>query len=372
MLPYLLSLSYLIICALCDNSRRFLSLPTNEQPSHGLTLSMPTTPSSTKVKLKKVPSALKKAVTSSPSASAAAPLRKKLKKKAKTPELEPEHHAIESDEEGSVEHEAHSEAEVDAPTAEAEVPSVSRTKKAASVSFDEVGLSPWLVDSCKQLGLLTPTPIQAACIRPALAGQDILGSAETGSGKTAAFVLPMLQALSCDPYGVMGLILSPARELASQIADQVSALGSGMGVNVVTIVGGHDMMQQALVLAQRPHIVVATPGRLVDHLSSGDVALSLRRLRMLVIDEADRCARPPTHPPACSTKPPARRLTRPSTSAAQPAAAVTWTWTWTWTWTCICDMCMCTGCSRWASLPTSRRSSRTSPRSARRCSSPQP
>ena len=218
---------------------------------------MPTTPSSTKVpiKLKKVPS--KKA--SSPSASDAAPLRKKLKKKAKAPEPEPEHHAIESDEEGSVEQEAHSEAEVDAPAAEAEAASVSRTK-AASVSFDEVGLSPWLVDSCKQLGLLTPTPIQAACIRPALAGQDILGSAETGSGKTAAFVLPMLQALSCDPYGVMGLILSPARELASQIADQVSALGSGMGVKVVTIVGGHDMMQQALVLAQRPHIVVATPG----------------------------------------------------------------------------------------------------------------
>ena len=249
---------------------------------------MPTTPSSTKVKkLKKVPSALKKAVASSPAASDDTPRRKKLKKKAKAPEPEPEDHAIESDEEGSVEQEAHSEAEVDAPAAEAEAASVSRTK-AASVSFDEVGLSPWLVDSCKQLGLLVPTPIQAACIRPALAGQDILGSAETGSGKTAAFVLPMLQALSCDPYGVMGLILSPARELASQIADQVSALGSGMGVKVVTIVGGHDMMQQALVLAQRPHIVVATPGRLVDHLSSGDVALSLRRLRMLVIDEADR------------------------------------------------------------------------------------
>lgn len=263
---------------------------------------MPTTPSSTKVKLKKVPSALKKAVAGSPSASDAPP-RKKLKKKAKAPEPEPERHAAESDEEASVEQEAHGEAEVDSPTAEAEAPSVSGAK-AASVSFDEVGLSPWLVHSCKQLGLFTPTPIQAACIGPALAGKDILGSAETGSGKTAAFVLPMLQALSCDPYGVMGLILSPARELASQIADQVSALGSGMGVQVVTIVGGHDMMQQALVLAQRPHIVVATPGRLVDHLSSGDVALSLRRLRMLVIDEADRCAHPPTRPPG----PPAASL----------------------------------------------------------------
>ena len=243
---------------------------------------MPTSPSLTKLRLKKVSSALK--VTSSPAASDAAPLRKKLKKKAKAPEPEPEHHAIESDEEGSEAQATHSAAAAHTPTAEAEVAAVT----AASVAFDEIGLSPWLVDSCKQLGLLTPTPIQAACIRPALSGRDILGSAETGSGKTAAFVLPMLQALSCDPFGVFSLILSPARELASQIADQVSALGSGMGVKVVTIVGGHDMMQQALVLAQRPHVVVGTPGRLVDHLSSGDVALSLRRLRMLVIDEADR------------------------------------------------------------------------------------
>lgn len=158
----------------------------------------------------------------------------------------------------------------------------------SSETFEHVGLSPWLVDACVELGLKRPTPIQAACIRPALAGQDVLGSAETGSGKTAAFVLPMLQALSCDPFGVFSVILSPARELASQIADQVSALGSAMGVRVVTIVGGHDMMKQALVLAQRPHVVVATPGRLADHLRSSDAAAALRRLRMLIIDEADR------------------------------------------------------------------------------------
>ena len=158
----------------------------------------------------------------------------------------------------------------------------------APTSFASLGLSPWLVDSCRELGLQKPTPIQVACVGPALAGRDVLGSAETGSGKTAAFVLPMLEALSSEPYGVFGLILSPARELASQIADQVTALGSGMGVRVVTIVGGHDMMKQALALAERPHVVVGTPGRLVDHLRSGEVAASLRRLRMLVIDEADR------------------------------------------------------------------------------------
>ena len=268
---------------------------------------MPTTPNSTKVKLKKVPSALKKKAVSPAAASDVAPLRKKLKKKAKAPEpeqaAEQEEHAVESDEEGSerLESEVHSEAAAPAPTVELDAASASR-HKAASASFDELGLSSWLVDSCKQLGLHTPTPIQAACIRPALAGQDILGSAETGSGKTAAFVLPMLQALSCDPFGVFSLVLSPARELASQIADQVSALGSGMGVKVVTIVGGHDMMQQALELAQRPHVVVATPGRLVDHLSSGDVATTLRRLRMLVIDEADRCARHPPRELASRTK----------------------------------------------------------------------
>ena len=151
-----------------------------------------------------------------------------------------------------------------------------------------LGLSPWLAEACRSMGLSRPTPIQLACVGPALAGRDVLGSAETGSGKTAAFALPILQALSEDPYGVFAVVLSPARELASQIADQFVALGARMQLRTTVVVGGVDMMQQALALAERPHVVVGTPGRLADHMRSNNTALTMRNARFLVIDEADR------------------------------------------------------------------------------------
>lgn len=154
--------------------------------------------------------------------------------------------------------------------------------------WTELGLASWLAGSCVEMGLKRPTPIQRECIGPALRGGDVLGSAETGSGKTAAFALPVLQALSDDPYGVFAVVLSPARELATQIADQFNALGSRMGVRVAVVVGGVDMMHQALELAKRPHIVIATPGRLADHLRSSGTAVTIRNARFLVIDEADR------------------------------------------------------------------------------------
>ena len=151
-----------------------------------------------------------------------------------------------------------------------------------------LGLSPWLAKSCVEMGLKRPTPIQLSCVRPALEGRDVLGSAETGSGKTAAFALPILQALSEDPFGVFAVVLSPARELSAQIADQFSALGAHMRVRVSVVVGGVDMMKQALELAKRPHIVIGTPGRLADHLRSSGSAVVMRNARFLVIDEADR------------------------------------------------------------------------------------
>lgn len=154
--------------------------------------------------------------------------------------------------------------------------------------MDKLGLHPWLVSSCAEMGLREPTPIQAACIGPTLAGRDIVGSAETGSGKTAAFALPVLQALSTDPYGIFALVLSPARELAHQIADQFTALGAPLRARVSVIVGGADMMLQSLELAQRPHIVVATPGRFADHLRSSSIGGAVSKLRFVVIDEADR------------------------------------------------------------------------------------
>lgn len=121
-----------------------------------------------------------------------------------------------------------------------------------------------------------------------LQGSDVIASAKTGSGKTAAFALPILQSLSRDPYGIYALVLTPTRELAFQIAEQFRALGAGMNLRQAVIVGGMDMMKQAAELARRPHVVVATPGRLVDHLTRAGSKIYLDRLKFLVLDEADR------------------------------------------------------------------------------------
>jgi len=118
-------------------------------------------------------------------------------------------------------------------------------------------------------------------------GQDVIGLAQTGSGKTGAFALPILQALLDKPQAFFSLVLSPTRELAIQIAEQFEALGSGIGVKSAVLVGGIDMMAQAISLAKRPHIVVGTPGRVVDHLTNTK-GFSLKALQHLVLDEADR------------------------------------------------------------------------------------
>ncbi|XP_066422608.1 probable ATP-dependent RNA helicase DDX49 [Molothrus aeneus] len=153
--------------------------------------------------------------------------------------------------------------------------------------FRALGLAPWLVEQARQVGLLRPTPVQAACIPPVLQGRDCLGCAQTGSGKTAAFVLPVLHVLAQDPYGIFCLVLTPTRELAYQIAEQFRVLGKPLGLKDCVVVGGLDMVSQALALARRPHVVVATPGRLADHLRSSST-FSLSKVQFLVLDEADR------------------------------------------------------------------------------------
>jgi ATP-dependent RNA helicase DDX47/RRP3 len=137
------------------------------------------------------------------------------------------------------------------------------------------------------LGYKAPTPIQAQSIPIALQGRDIIGLAETGSGKTAAFALPILQALLDKPQPLFGLVLAPTRELAYQISQAFEALGSLISVRCAVIVGGMDMVPQAIALGKKPHIVVATPGRLLDHLENTK-GFSLRSLKYLVMDEADR------------------------------------------------------------------------------------
>ncbi|KAJ3124299.1 hypothetical protein HK098_001211 [Nowakowskiella sp. JEL0407] len=154
--------------------------------------------------------------------------------------------------------------------------------------FAQLGLSPWLIDSLKMLSITKPTEIQRACIPSILSGKDVIGSARTGSGKTAAFALPILQKLSEDPYGVFALVLTPTRELAFQIAEQFRVLGSTMNLKQSILVGGLDMMTQAIELSRKPHVVVATPGRLVDLMKSSNGASHFKRLKFLVLDEADR------------------------------------------------------------------------------------
>ncbi|KAI0192467.1 DEAD-domain-containing protein [Astrocystis sublimbata] len=154
-------------------------------------------------------------------------------------------------------------------------------------SFKELGIVDTLCDACVSLKYTHATPIQAKAIPEALAGRDIIGLAETGSGKTAAFVLPILQALLERPSPLYALILAPTRELATQIGQQVDALGSTINVRSCTIVGGLDMVAQSIALGKKPHVVVATPGRLLDHLEKTK-GFKLNSLKYLVIDECDK------------------------------------------------------------------------------------
>lgn len=154
-------------------------------------------------------------------------------------------------------------------------------------TFADLGVTESLCDACESLGYKTPTAIQTESIPIALSGRDIIGLAETGSGKTAAFALPILQTLLDRPQPMFGLVLAPTRELAYQISQQFEALGSLISVKCAVIVGGMDMVPQAIALAKKPHIVVATPGRLLDHLENTK-GFSLRQLKYLVMDEADR------------------------------------------------------------------------------------
>jgi ATP-dependent RNA helicase DDX47/RRP3 len=148
-------------------------------------------------------------------------------------------------------------------------------------------LHPSLCEACDKIGFKNPTIIQEQSIPSALQGRDIIGLAQTGRGKTAAFALPILHRLMDDPQPYYAVVLAPTRELAIQIAEQFEGLGSVIGVKCAVVVGGVDMMAQAITLSRKPHIVVATPGRLVDHLENTK-GFSLSKLKYLVLDEADR------------------------------------------------------------------------------------
>lgn len=135
------------------------------------------------------------------------------------------------------------------------------------------------------MGYEKPFPIQERTIGPLLRGRDVIGQARTGSGKTAAFSLPMLQAIDVGVGRVQGLVLAPTRELAQQITEETRRLGSFTGVRILTVYGGQSINVQHDGLRQGVHVVVGTPGRIIDHLERG--WLDLRAVKFVVLDEAD-------------------------------------------------------------------------------------
>ncbi len=154
-----------------------------------------------------------------------------------------------------------------------------------SITFNELGLSPALVQAVVELGYEQPTPIQASAIPHLLNGQDVLGQAQTGTGKTAAFSLPMLQTIDTALPGVQAIVLTPTRELAIQVSQAVHRYGHHQNVRVLPIYGGQSYSRQIARLKRDTQVVVGTPGRTLDLIRQG--ALDLSGVRFLVLDEAD-------------------------------------------------------------------------------------
>ena len=156
----------------------------------------------------------------------------------------------------------------------------------ACSGFAALSINPKLLDGVSRLGYLNPTPIQARAIPLMLQGLDILGQAQTGTGKTAAFGLPLLDGVDASSTDTQALVLTPTRELALQVADALQQLASGLsGVRAVPVYGGQDYGKQLRAFRRGAHIVVGTPGRVMDHLRRG--SLKLDGLKTLVLDEAD-------------------------------------------------------------------------------------
>jgi ATP-dependent RNA helicase RhlE len=159
------------------------------------------------------------------------------------------------------------------------------------LSFDNLGLSPAVKHNLVRLGYQTPTPVQVKAIPLALEGRDVIGSAQTGTGKTAAFGIPMienllLQRTSLQPRLPQALVLTPTRELALQVNEALTGFSLKTGLRSTVIYGGVGMQPQVDALNRGVHIVVATPGRLIDHMEQRNVDLSA--IRILILDEADR------------------------------------------------------------------------------------
>ena len=159
-------------------------------------------------------------------------------------------------------------------------------KESVDTGFSALGLGDQILSAVTALGYEEPTPVQRETIPLMLEGRDVLAQAATGTGKTAAFALPMLQRISGDiKRRVAGMVLVPTRELAMQVAEAIHKYGRAAGVTVLPLYGGAPMHQQIRALERGPHVIVATPGRALDHIRRG--TLKLDKLSLLVLDEAD-------------------------------------------------------------------------------------
>lgn len=153
-----------------------------------------------------------------------------------------------------------------------------------NISFSGLGIAPGLLDILEKLRYTHPTPIQHRAIPPAMEGKDVVGVAQTGTGKTLAFGIPMLQLLAREKG--MGLVLLPTRELAIQVDEELHKIGRSMGLKTAVLIGGVPMKPQINSLLKNPHVIIATPGRLIDHLEQKTVKLDF--VKIFILDEADR------------------------------------------------------------------------------------
>jgi ATP-dependent RNA helicase DeaD len=153
-------------------------------------------------------------------------------------------------------------------------------------TFQELGLSQQIMRAINQMGFEETTPIQAESIPQSLEGKDLIGQAQTGTGKTAAFGIPMIERINTNQgSAVKALVVAPTRELAIQVAEELNNIGQYTGVRSLPIYGGQDITRQIRALKKHPHIIVGTPGRLIDHIRRKTVRLN--EIQMVVLDEAD-------------------------------------------------------------------------------------
>ena len=154
------------------------------------------------------------------------------------------------------------------------------------LTFDGLGIAPRALEVIDRLKFKTPTPIQVKAIPPAIEGKDLVGIAQTGTGKTLAFAIPMVQRLSQSQRREKGLVLVPTRELAIQVDETYRKVAPPFGIHSAVVIGGASMNEQIRALRKNPGVIIATPGRLIDHMDQRTVLLS--DVHVLVLDEADR------------------------------------------------------------------------------------